>query len=357
MPQPKQISWTQLRVGLLVLISLTIFAVLVFLMTGEGFFQAKYRISTFTDNAGGLRTGDPVRLAGIDVGNVEEIRISGSHDPQRSVEIIMRVRRKYQEEIRADSVATLDAEGLLGQRFLNITRGNPSQPLIPPGGEVKLKETAEIKEVVASSADVMVKLNRITGRVDRIMEQVESGKGSLGKIIYDESLYRKANQSVEEANRLITYAASGKGSLGKFLMTDELYNDVRNSLSKADQVIDDVRKGQGSLGKFIYDPAIYNKADQLMSRAGNIVTDMEKGRGTLGKMIKDETFYNRANSAAEKIDKIAGRLERGEGSAGKLLHDQALYNNMNTFTMELRNLIADFRQNPKKFLTINFKLF
>ena len=138
MPQPKQLTWTQLRVGLLVLVSLTIFATVVFLMTGEGLFERKYLISTFLQDAAGLKTGDPVRLAGIDIGNVAEIRISGSHDPQRAVEVVMRILRTYQQEIRDDSLASLDAEGLLGQRFVNITRGNPPQPVIEHGGELKL---------------------------------------------------------------------------------------------------------------------------------------------------------------------------------------------------------------------------
>lgn len=357
MPQPKQISWTQLRVGLLVLVSVTIFAILVFLMTGEGLLQRRYVVSVFMEDAGGLRTGDPVRLAGIDIGNVREIRISNSNDPKRAVEVILRILRKYQEEIREDSVASLDAEGLLGQRFLNITRGNPVKPVIQPGSELKLRQAAEIREILATSGDVVEKLNSVAARMDRVMEQVESGKGSLGKIIYDDSLYQKANQTVDNAQRLIANAIAGKGTLGRVLMTDELYNDLRASLTKMDQIVDEVRKGQGSAGKFIYDPGLYNRADQLVTRANNAMADVEKGRGTLGKFLKDETLYNRANNATASIERLAGRLDRGEGSAGKLLHDPALYNNANTFTLELRTLIADFRQNPKKFLTINFKLF
>ena len=357
MPQPKQLSWTQLRVGLLILTSLVIFATVVFLMTGEGLFERKYLISVFLKDAAGLKTGDPVRLAGIAVGNVAEMRISGSHDPQRSVEIVMRILRKYEREIRADSVASLDAEGLLGQRFVNITRGGPGQPLIPSGGEIQLKATPELSEVLATGADAMTKLNRIAGRVDRLMEQVESGEGSLGKILYDEALWRKADQTVSDARRLVAQAAAGKGTLGKLLMTEDLYVDVRNSLMKADGILDEVHQGKGSLGKFIYDPGLYENADRLMTRTNRVVADVNAGQGTLGWLLKDESFYKRANSAMERIDKIAARLERGEGSFGRLLHDPVLYENVNTFSLEMRGLIADFRKNPKKYLTIKFKLF
>lgn len=357
MASKQQLTWTKLRVGLLVLVSLTIFAVLIFLVTGEGFFQRKYELRTYMEDAGGLRTGDPVRLAGIDAGNVLAIHISGSHDPKRAVEVKLRILRRYEDEIRTDSVALLAAEGLLGQRFIDITRGSPLQPIVPPGGEVRLKETPEISDVVSTSADVMVKLNRIAARVDNIMGQVESGKGSLGKIIYDESLFNKANKSIDDLQGLVSYAASGKGSLGKFLISDELYNDAQTSVKKVNQVLDDVQSGQGSLGKLIYDPGVYNQTTKLLNRVDGIVGGVEKGQGTIGKLLKEETLYNRANSAVANIDNISGRLERGEGSAGKLLHDPALYNNVNSFSLDLRSLIADFRQNPKKFLTIHFKIF
>jgi len=357
MPQPKQLSWIQLRVGLLVVISLIIFAVLVFLMTGEGFFARKYTIRTFMDNAGGLRTGDPVRLAGIDVGNVENIRISGSHDPKRAVEVTLRVQRKFQGEIRVDSMAELDAEGLLGQRFINITRGTPGQPVIASGGEVKLRERAELKDVLGASADVMVGLNRVVNRVDRIMESVETGKGSLGKFIYNEELYQKANRSVDDVNRLIAHAASGRGTIGKFLMDDTVYNNTNRTVSEFNQMLADVRAGKGNVGKFLNDDALYTQMQQVTTRTNRLIGDVEQGRGTLGKVLRDEELYKRANSAIGNFEVISARLEKGQGSAGKLLHDEALYNNVNTFTQEMRTLIADFRKNPRKFLTIKFEIF
>lgn len=357
MAKSKRVSWAQLRVGLLVIVSVTIFAVLVFLMTGQGFFQRKDTLYVFTDDAGGLRTGDPVRLAGIDAGNVSAISISESHNPMRAVRIRIHVLHRYHDEIRADSEATLAAEGLLGQRFLNVTRGSPSQPPVPDGGEIKMKETPELADVVASSATVLVNLNRIAARVDRIMSQVESGRGTLGKVIFDETLYQKANKSVDDIQNLLSYAASGKGSLGKLLMTDELYNTALGTLNKADQVVDDVRNAKGSVGKFISDPEVYNKTTQLISRADNIVAGLEKGQGSAGKFLKDEALYNRATTTIDTFNRLGTKLEKGEGTAGKLINDPTLYNNMNSFSQEMRGLLADFRANPKKFLTIHFRVF
>jgi len=356
MPQPKQLSWTKLRVGLLVVVSLTIFVIGVFLISGEGFLQAKITLRTYMDNAGGLREGDPVRVSGINAGNVEEIRLS-ARDAQRPVEVVMKVQRRYQDDVRTDSLATLQAEGLLGQRFINITRGTPPNPLVPDGGVVPLRDSPEISEVVETSADVMVKLNRITGRVDNIMAQVEAGKGTIGRLIYDESLYAKANRAVDEAQKLISDTASGRGSLGKFLTDEQFYDNLNATVQKADAIVDDVRKAEGSLGKFIYDPDLYQKAENLMVQANQLVDNVQRGQGTLGKMITDDSLFRQTSAAADSFAKIGAQIEKGQGTAGRLIHDPALYANTNQMMLSVRELIADFRQNPKKFLTIKLEIF
>src|SRR5258706_10333595 len=116
MAQRKQVSWAQLRVGLLVIVSLTILALMIFLMTGQGYFTTKTRLVVYVDNAGGLKKGDPVRLHGIDVGNVDDIAVSGDLDPNRAVVVGFHVTSGMMKEIRQDSHATLQVEGLLGQR-------------------------------------------------------------------------------------------------------------------------------------------------------------------------------------------------------------------------------------------------
>src|SRR5438552_2659192 len=104
MAQRKQISWAQLRVGLLVVVSLTIFALMVFLMTGQGYFVRKTPLVVYLENAGGLKKGDPVRLTGIDIGNVDDITVSGVNDPKRAVLVQFHVESKMMDQIRQDSL-------------------------------------------------------------------------------------------------------------------------------------------------------------------------------------------------------------------------------------------------------------
>jgi phospholipid/cholesterol/gamma-HCH transport system substrate-binding protein len=353
----KHVSWAQLRVGLLVLVSLTVLAATVFLMTGEGLFTRKSRIRVFIDNAGGLKKGNPVRLTGIDIGNIEEIRVSGESDPNRAVLVIGRIYGSYLDDIRQDSVATLEADGLLGQRYIDITRGAPGSPKIEPNAEVKYRLSPGVGDVIASGATALTNMNRLVNSFTRVAERIEKGEGSLGKFLTDEDLYRNAEAAVQDFRQVAASVAGGEGTLGKLLTDDEMYQRANDAIGKLNTMVDDVRGGKGTLGKLVGDTEIYDEARQMVARANEIVADVKAGKGTLGRLITDDAFYTRATTAVDKFAALGERLDRGEGSFGKFVRDEAFYNNTNTLALEVRELIADFRKNPKKFLTIQLKLF
>jgi phospholipid/cholesterol/gamma-HCH transport system substrate-binding protein len=353
----QQVSWAQLRVGVMVLTALSIFALMIFLMSGEGTFTRKATLRVFMDNAAGLKKGDPVRLTGIDIGNVQEIRISGEHDASRAVMAVLSVQRRFLDEIRTDSVATLEAESLLGQRYFDITRGTPAKPALQPDAELNFKSRPDYGDVMATGATVLTNLNRVINQVGRVTDTLSQGQGTLGKLFMDDALYRRADSAVADFQKMAQHASSGQGSLGKLIYTDEIFDRANSAVGKLDQIADDVKSGQGSLGKLLYDPALYDDTRQIVARANEVVGDVQAGKGSLGKFIKDEALYNKATSAVDRIDTIAGRMEKGEGSMGRFLRDDAFYNNTNQLSLEVRELLADFRKDPKKFLTIKFKLF
>jgi phospholipid/cholesterol/gamma-HCH transport system substrate-binding protein len=134
MAQRKQITWSELRVGLFVLVGLLILAVAIFYVTGAGFLGPKYRLKTFLPEVSGLSTGAPVRLDGVEIGNVEKIRLvprQAGKPPDRmhNIEVGIRIDSKYQGDVLTDSTATLVTEGLLGNRYVNVQRGYTGVPL------------------------------------------------------------------------------------------------------------------------------------------------------------------------------------------------------------------------------------
>src|SRR5438270_9973255 len=124
MPDPRKIRWSQLKVGLLALVSFIVVAVLIFLLTStRGLLQNYVLLRTYMEDAGGIANGSVVRLNGIAVGYLDQLRLTESRDPKRTVEFDMMVKDQYLREIPVDSTVGISAANLLGDKFLNITKG------------------------------------------------------------------------------------------------------------------------------------------------------------------------------------------------------------------------------------------
>ncbi|MGB9206346.1 MAG: MlaD family protein, partial [Terriglobales bacterium] len=189
MPSQKQLKWSQLRVGLTVLIASFTLMVLIFLMSGSGgWFTRKITLRSYLDNAGGLRQGAPVRLAGVDIGNVTRIRIVGGK-PLTPVEITMKVNTKYSFNLRKDSVTLLATAGVLGETYMDVDSSSAKGPEAADGDTLATRSQPELEDVVRASQGTLQNMDALLKRVDRILAFVESGQGSLGKVIYDPALY------------------------------------------------------------------------------------------------------------------------------------------------------------------------
>src|SRR5271167_1068625 len=134
MAQRKQLSWTELRVGLFVLAGLFILAVAIFYVTGAGILGPKYRLKTYLPEVEGLTLGAPVRLDGLEIGNVESISLTPQPpDQMHNITLVFRIDKKYKDNIRTDSNASLITEGLLGNRYVTVKRGLTGTVLPPDG--------------------------------------------------------------------------------------------------------------------------------------------------------------------------------------------------------------------------------
>ncbi|TAM78742.1 MAG: MCE family protein [Acidobacteria bacterium] len=358
MPQRKQLTWTQLRVGVLIISGLIAFAVGVFFISGEGGFLTRhYELKTFFSGAESLRNGAQVRLAGIVVGNVNGINLSPYTEPSRAVQINMKVTQKYQDQIRTDSVATIETAGLLGEAYVDISRGGADSQPIPNGGTVQSHEQADMKQIVQNANDVVSNLRVLSSTLNDITKQIQHGQGSIGRLIYEENFYNNLNKTANEAQKLMTQIQAGHGTLGKFLADETFYDQTVAALDKVNKVLDDVQHGKGSAAKFINDPSIYNNLDQATRRANALMSSINESQGTLGKLIKDPSLYNNLNETVRHVDVIADRIDRGEGTLGRLSTDPAMYSNLLSASQSLRQFLTEFRTNPRKYLTLKVHLF
>jgi phospholipid/cholesterol/gamma-HCH transport system substrate-binding protein len=357
LPSQKQLKWSQLRVGLTVVVASATLMVLIFLMSGTGgWFTRKITLRSFVDNAGGLRDGAPVRLAGVDIGNVTGIRIVEGK-PTTPVEVTMKVNTKYSFNLRKDSVTMLATAGVLGETFVDVDSTAAKGPIATDGDTLPARSQPDIQDVVRASQGTLQNMDALLKRVDRIMSFIESGQGSIGKVIYDPSLYNQLNSTVAEFKGLVDDIQSGKGSIGPLITSDEAYKKVIATVDKLNLMVDELQQGKGTAGKLLKDPELYDNANKTIANVRQLTDDINAGKGAIGKMTHDKEFADHLQTLMTNLSALSARLENGEGTAGMLFKDPALYNNSNQMLVETRELVKAIRENPKKYLTFHVKVF
>lgn len=359
MPSQKQLKWSELKVGITVLAASVTLVVLILFMTGTGgIFTHKIALRSYFDNAGGLREGAPVRLQGVDIGNVVKIRVVS--DPTRKltpVEVMMKVSTRFHSSLRKDSLSTLATAGVLGETYVDINSAQSRGLEVQDGDELPTRETPQLEDVVRSSQGTLQNLDALLRRLDRIIAFVESGQGSIGALIYDNTLYNRLNSTVAQFQAIVNDVGSGKGSIGKLLVSDELYQNANNTITKLNTIIDELNAGKGTAGKFLKDPALYDNANKAIADVRQITDDANAGKGPIGLLAKNQEFADKLHNTMNKLSDLLDTIDSGQGSIGKLMKDPAVYDNVNQLLLESRELIKAVRQNPKKYLTIHLKLF
>ena len=357
MPSENKTKWARLRVGLMAIVAMVILAVLIYLITGEThLFQSNASIFTYMNDSAALAEGAPVYLNGISIGQVKKIVLSGSYDPRRVVKIDMQIPEDKLSSIPVDSEASISAANVLGTKYINIKKGM-SKNTVRPGQEIPSLNTAEFEDVVQQGYAVLASLQETIKRVDRIVGSVENGKGSIGKLLVDETLYNHVLQVVDEAQKVAHALTTDKGTLGKLLYDPQMYNDLRGSLTRVDNLLQGLQEGQGTAGKLLKDPSVYNEAQKTVADVHKLVTDINDGKGTVGKLLKSDDLHKQIQATIARLDLLMDKVNSGQGTLGQLLVNSSLYDNLNGATREMHGLMKDFRANPKKFLRIKLAIF
>jgi phospholipid/cholesterol/gamma-HCH transport system substrate-binding protein len=357
MPSEKKIAWAQLRVGIMALVAMAILTVLIFLLTGSGtVFTSTATIRTYMGDSSGMASGAPVRLNGILIGHIKEPRLTGSQDPRRVVEIPMEIRSEHLREIPVDSVAGVSASNLLGDKFINITKGKSSQH-VEDGGELRSLEPQDIPELVSQSTNLLEQLQVSLRRFDLVLADVEAGRGNVGKFLRDEELYRRLNATVAEAQKVVEAVTAGKGTIGRLIYDDKLYEEIRAPIQRFDDVLAGIQRGEGSAGRFLKDPALYDDARKAVAQLNRVMDDLNAGKGTAGRLLKDEQLYRQMNEAVARLSELMEGVNSGQGTLGQLVVNPQLYESLNGATRELNQLVRDVRADPRKYLRIKLALF
>jgi phospholipid/cholesterol/gamma-HCH transport system substrate-binding protein len=357
-PNQHEVRWSQLKVGVLVIVAIATLTALISLMSGStgGLFTRRIVVHSYFENASGLKPGAPVNLQGVTVGTVEKILIV----PRRKltpVEVVMKLGLKYSDGLHKDSLASLSTAGVLGDTFVDIDSSHANGPPLKNGDELSTTETPSLSDVIKSSQSTIEQVNVILAKMNTLADTLGTTKGSAGKFLNDPGLYDNAVGTLKQAQSLVQQVNAGKGTLGKLITDPSLYNRANDTVTRLQKIADQIDAGQGTIGKLVKDDALYNNLNHTVANANTLISQVNAGKGTLGMLTQDEAFRNKVNLAITNLQAILHRADEGQGTVGKLLHDPALYDNSNQTIVEMRKLVAAIRQNPKKYLVIRLRIF
>ncbi|MBA2340584.1 MAG: MCE family protein, partial [Pyrinomonadaceae bacterium] len=266
-PAKKTIGLKEIRVGLFIVIGLAVLILLILNASGDiSPFSKKLNLRARFANADGLRPGSEVRLAGVRIGKVEDVKLLPPSEEPNSpkIEAVLAVDsqidgRSATERIRTDSTAQLGSPGILGSdKLINITPGTALGNPVTPNYALRTSTGSTIADLTSSGKDLTDRLNDLTARFTDITRKINEGQGTLGRFVNDEAFYNNLNATVRESQEVIRLIRTGQGSAGRFLNDPTLYNNVSDVSAQLQAIAADLRRGRGTAGKLLTDEALYN---------------------------------------------------------------------------------------------------
>jgi len=278
---------TEIRVGIFVLIALLLGMMTLFqLGSGQDIFDSQYTLFTSFKDISGLRVGAQVQLAGLNVGFVDEIRFPDDL-LVRNITVVLRIKKGFQRRIREDSVATVNTQGLLGDKFIYISVGSEDMPVIKDEGILPNKETTSIFALAEKAGEIMDNIGEASTSLNELLkgiggkdennlresikslrvtlQQVEKGKGLVHALIYDpkgEEVIANLSATMKSVKEITTGVSDNTKE-----KTASLIKNLQDASADLKVILGSIRNGEGTLGLLVRDPALYNDIRALFGRA------------------------------------------------------------------------------------------
>ena len=346
MPRTRSLAWAELKFGLIAVFALVMAGMMIFAVGGtSGFFWQNYPLKVRFPDVAGLMSGSPVRVAGVEVGSVTDVKLVPG-----GAEVWFNILDDMKPIVTDRSTAKIGSISLLGEGAVDIEAGPGGIP-IPDWGYVPTGKAAPTIAELTEQAGTGI------ADVTALLADLRAGKGTVGKLLTDEAVYRDFNSLISAADRVAQNVANGKGTMGKFANDPKVYDELHASVANLNAITTKLKNGEGSLGQLLNDPAMAKSINATTSNLETMTGKLNRGEGTAGKLLNDDALYKRMDSLTARLDTVLQNLNDGQGTAGQLLHDKQLYENMNQTVGEMRALIAEIKKDPKKYLNVKVSIF
>jgi phospholipid/cholesterol/gamma-HCH transport system substrate-binding protein len=326
------ITTDQLKVGSLIVLAMLLMAAALYkLGQAVNLFSKRYELQAYLKEAGGLRQGGSVMVAGQLAGTIKDIALLPvDMDTSRNVRVVVSIDQKLQEQVRGDSRARVKTLGLLGDKIIDISPGTPKFSPLDDGDTLRVTEALDY---------------------DQILTKAASAVDDVVGLAHDMKV-------------LTTSLVSGKGTMGQLLTNPALYNQLEGTLGRTNALLARVQNSNGALARFLDDPRLY---DQMVSAVGGVdslLVSMRSRNSSMGRLLRDSTMYTEAvttiqsfRAIAANADTLMKNMAAGKGLVGKALTDDKLYTSLQKLVDDMSALIADIRKDPRRYTQGLVKIF
>jgi phospholipid/cholesterol/gamma-HCH transport system substrate-binding protein len=342
-----------IRVGLLVSGALIILMVFLFFIGSEQkIFARKNEYEVRLENVSGLSQGNPVRMSGVTIGTIRDIKLP--QDPKsKQVEILVMIDRKYGERVRGDSRVRLKKQGLLtGDTYIDVTPGTPRFPALEPGSIIPSQKGTDVEALITSGEDLMENLVQISYSLKNILGRVDRGEGLLGELTTQPETKQRITDTflttLNKTNAALTHMESGRGVVGKLIYDDAYAERLTVSIAGAAESMQSLtgniqrsfQSGDGLVPAMMNDPEaktrVYELIENLRTTSGNLATfttSLQTGQGLVPRLINDreygDTALNEFSGLVRQLNEVVTKINTGGGTAGKLINDPSMYESIN----------------------------
>ncbi|HVN49267.1 MAG TPA: MlaD family protein [Bacteroidota bacterium] len=313
-------SLKKLKIGLTVFVGAAVFIVLMFVVGSESnTFTPTYSIKMFLPNIEGLATGSMVSLGGLKIGSLTAMEF-GQQNGQTGITVIMKLRKAYQPQITKGSMATIKTIGMLGDKYVDISIGTASQPPLADGSFIAVKSNKELGDVMDQMTDVISDISATAKNVHAITDTMKHGHGAAGKILCD----------------------------------DQFANELSSVVQKLNSIASSLSEKRGTLGKLLQDDGLYTKLDHTIANLSSVTDSLHNGKGTAGKLLMNDSLYATLQSISHRMDVLLSKMDSDSSSVGPILNSNATIQQLNALVVNINALIADIKENPKKYVHLSF---
>ena len=305
MKRSVRLTWSNLKVGGLVLAVVAVALWASFTGGGTSIFESKKKFVCYFKNVDGLVNGSPIWMAGVEVGNVRSIRLVNI-DSLAQVEVTCAVTASVWHRITPKAKVLLGSIGFLGDKYLEIIPHPDRDEPMADGGVVQTMDAGDAKAVFREAERAASHASAVMGNLDTLLAKMNRGEGALGKLANDDALYVNLTKLTADLTVLT-------GDLQK--------NQVR----------------------------VVESMERLSTSVSGLADQVQQNSGTLGKLINDPQLYDNLESTTAHLDSIMTSINSAQGSLGLMVNDTSLYVEMADLMARMNTLLKDIQDNPRKY--------